>query len=124
MLLSLGEIDGAVESWLVLVAHHIVTDAWSMALWITDLASVYSSYCRGALPPLAAPQFTYRDFLRIGSVAASRNRAGQVSSSIGERGWLVPHRLWGCPPTGHDLENSLLTDDDDLSLCRRNCRPP
>jgi acyl-CoA synthetase (AMP-forming)/AMP-acid ligase II/alpha-ketoglutarate-dependent taurine dioxygenase len=61
-LLSLGEIDGNGESWLVLVAHHIVSDAWSMALWISELAASYRRFTTRTNSPLSRLPFQYGDF--------------------------------------------------------------
>ncbi|HJE59654.1 MAG TPA: condensation domain-containing protein [Nocardiopsis listeri] len=56
----LGRFD-AVDSVLVLVAHHTVADEWSMQLLIRDLSALYGALTAGGTWPAPAPQ--YRDFL-------------------------------------------------------------
>ena len=57
-------LSGAPEDHLLLVsAHHLVTDLWSMGLLLEELAALYPAACRGLdadLPPLARE---YGDFV-------------------------------------------------------------
>src|SRR5215468_8686737 len=53
---------GADEHVLMLTAHHIVIDGWSMGVLVSELAALYDAACRGAeatLPPLPVQ---YADF--------------------------------------------------------------
>ncbi|CAL9608538.1 Dimodular nonribosomal peptide synthase [Nocardiopsis dassonvillei] len=47
---------------LVLLAHHIVTDGWSEAVLLRDLASAYRSRCGGAAPGWEPLPVQYADF--------------------------------------------------------------
>lgn len=48
---------------LVLVAHHIVIDMWSVAVLVKELKSIYEAVAGGGIPTLAAPEFSYGDFV-------------------------------------------------------------
>lgn len=52
----------ATEHLLVKTAHHLVTDGWSDALFIGELAATYNAYVDGRPCPLALPQLQYADF--------------------------------------------------------------
>ncbi|WP_107666519.1 non-ribosomal peptide synthetase [Cyanothece sp. BG0011] len=50
------------ENILVIAMHHIVSDAWSIGLFIQELSTYYQSYCQGeqlSLPPL---KIQYADY--------------------------------------------------------------
>ncbi len=53
---------GVDEHWLVLVLHHIITDAWSNEIVLAELAALYSSALRGAAPQLAPKPIDFADF--------------------------------------------------------------
>ena len=48
---------------LVLVAHHIVIDMWSVAVLVKELKSIYEAVASGGIPTLSAPEFSYGDFV-------------------------------------------------------------
>ncbi|MGH3927610.1 MAG: condensation domain-containing protein, partial [Pseudonocardiaceae bacterium] len=50
------------EHVLLLTAHHIVTDGWSMGVLVDELSSMYSAAARGENAALAAPPLQYADF--------------------------------------------------------------
>lgn len=50
------------EHVLLVVAHHIVTDAWSMGLLLTELATLYSAFRAGRPSPLPPLPIQYADF--------------------------------------------------------------
>jgi amino acid adenylation domain-containing protein len=50
------------EHVLVLNAHHIATDGWSVGLLIKELATLYEAYRCGADSPLEDPPVRYADF--------------------------------------------------------------
>ncbi|HEX7186487.1 MAG TPA: amino acid adenylation domain-containing protein, partial [Thermoanaerobaculia bacterium] len=58
LLLRLGESDHV----LALTAHHIVCDAWSFAIFIRELSSLYTAAVRGEAPQLPALPVQYADF--------------------------------------------------------------
>lgn len=57
-LLRLGEADHL----LVLVMHHIVSDAWSMGVFLKELTALYEAYGAGKPSPLPALPIQYADF--------------------------------------------------------------
>ncbi|MGY1880771.1 non-ribosomal peptide synthase/polyketide synthase [Pseudomonas reactans] len=57
-LLQLGER----EHVLVLVQHHIVSDAWSMQVMVDELVSLYAGYSQGLEPTLADLPIQYADY--------------------------------------------------------------
>jgi len=50
------------EHLVVMTIHHIVTDAWSMALMIEELAVLYKAFINGEPSPLAELPIQYADF--------------------------------------------------------------
>jgi Condensation domain len=53
---------GPEEHVLLLTLHHIVCDAWSMAVFTQEVAALYQAYARGAPPPLAELPVQYADY--------------------------------------------------------------
>jgi amino acid adenylation domain-containing protein len=47
---------------LVLTAHHIATDGWSVGVMLRELATLYEAYKRGEDSPLEDPPVRYADF--------------------------------------------------------------
>ena len=53
----------ATEHVLVQVEHHMLHDAWSIRLFVQQLATIYDQLCRGESPALSAPpESTFADF--------------------------------------------------------------
>src|SRR5260370_26215434 len=50
------------EHVLLVTTHHIVSDGWSMGLFVTELTSLYEAFSRGAPPPLPELTLQYADF--------------------------------------------------------------
>ncbi|MFN6570019.1 non-ribosomal peptide synthetase [Dendronalium sp. ChiSLP03b] len=50
------------EHILLLCMHHIVSDGWSMGVFISELASLYNAYSHGQESPLAPLPIQYADF--------------------------------------------------------------
>ena len=46
----------------LLTIHHIVSDAWSLAIFVRELAELYTAYSTGALAALAELPFQYADY--------------------------------------------------------------
>jgi amino acid adenylation domain-containing protein len=46
----------------VACVHHIVTDGWSMGIFLRELSSLYTAGCAGKLAPLAPLPIQYADF--------------------------------------------------------------
>ena len=57
-LFKLGDADYV----LVLTMHHIISDAWSMAIFHGELSKLYKAYSEGQESPLPEPQFQYVDY--------------------------------------------------------------
>ena len=53
---------GADEHALLIVMHHIVTDDWSLWVFVSELAALYAAGLQGAASPLPAPPVQYADF--------------------------------------------------------------
>ncbi|HEU0298364.1 MAG TPA: amino acid adenylation domain-containing protein, partial [Longimicrobium sp.] len=54
--------EGDGEHTLVLVFHHIVTDAWSAGIFFRELAALYQAFTLGGDPPLPDLAVQYADF--------------------------------------------------------------
>ncbi|WP_238521441.1 non-ribosomal peptide synthetase/type I polyketide synthase [Azospirillum doebereinerae] len=53
---------GAEEHIFLIVMHHIVTDGWSIALFMKELVALYEAFTRGQPSPLPEPAVQYADF--------------------------------------------------------------
>ena len=53
---------GAAEYQLLLTLHHIITDGWSMGVFLRELVELYSSYSAGRMPTLRELPIQYADF--------------------------------------------------------------
>jgi amino acid adenylation domain-containing protein len=58
---SLLQLD-ATEYVLLLTMHHIVSDSWSIGVFIKELFTLYQAFCAGEPSPLAALPIQYTDF--------------------------------------------------------------
>ena len=47
---------------LVLTMHHIISDGWSMGVFMRELWALYSAFCAGQASPLAELSIQYGDF--------------------------------------------------------------
>ncbi|MFI5821203.1 non-ribosomal peptide synthase/polyketide synthase [Streptomyces rishiriensis] len=54
--------ESATSHVLLLTAHHIVTDGWSMGIVLDELCTAYDALARGAAPGLPAVSVQYPDF--------------------------------------------------------------
>ena len=50
------------EYILLLSLHHIVSDGWSMGVWLEELAGLYTAFCAGKPSPLPQLPIQYVDF--------------------------------------------------------------
>ncbi|HEV2801336.1 MAG TPA: amino acid adenylation domain-containing protein [Pyrinomonadaceae bacterium] len=53
---------GADEHLLLLVMHHIISDAWSLGILVREVAALYEAYAAGNASPLAELTVQYADF--------------------------------------------------------------
>ncbi len=51
------------EGFLLFVAHHIVTDLWSLVIILQELRELYSAYGESRAPRLAAVSLEYQDYV-------------------------------------------------------------
>jgi amino acid adenylation domain-containing protein len=49
---------------LFMVMHHIISDGWSIRLFILELSQLYSAYCGGRVPQLSDISIQYADFAK------------------------------------------------------------
>ena len=47
---------------LLITMHHIVSDGWSMGVFINELSAIYQAFCRGETDPLPALAIQYADY--------------------------------------------------------------
>jgi hypothetical protein len=50
------------ESVMVMTMHHIVSDGWSMGIFVKEMVELYASYSRGEEPGLKEPSTQYADY--------------------------------------------------------------
>ncbi|WP_066426813.1 non-ribosomal peptide synthetase [Anabaena sp. 4-3] len=50
------------EYILLLNLHHIISDGWSMGVWIEEITALYPAYCEGKTSPLPELAIQYGDF--------------------------------------------------------------
>ncbi|HEY0174085.1 MAG TPA: amino acid adenylation domain-containing protein [Pyrinomonadaceae bacterium] len=55
---------GAEEHVVVLTLHHIISDGWSIGVWVGELTALYNSYRRGLPASLPALPVQYADFAK------------------------------------------------------------
>ncbi|MEG3936237.1 amino acid adenylation domain-containing protein [Microcoleus sp. T3_B1] len=58
MVLQLGE----TEYLLLLTMHHIISDGWSLGVFVRELTELYQAFCTGKLPVLPELPVQYADF--------------------------------------------------------------
>lgn len=81
---------GAQRHTLVLCAHHMVADGWSIAVFMKDLAAVYSAFAEGKPNPLPELPAHYGDY-----VAEERERAASPARQARLEYWR--RQLEGAP---------------------------
>ncbi len=53
---------GAEESMLVIAMHHIISDGWSMGVFLRELGTLYEAFCAGQPSPLPELPVQYADY--------------------------------------------------------------
>jgi amino acid adenylation domain-containing protein len=54
---------GEQEFALLLIAHHIASDSWTMGLIVKEVMAIYSAYSKGKTSPLPEPPLQYTDYV-------------------------------------------------------------
>ncbi|HEX8559980.1 MAG TPA: amino acid adenylation domain-containing protein [Pyrinomonadaceae bacterium] len=80
---------------LLMVAHHIVVDFWSLAIMLQEVGLLYEAERRGAPADLAPPRASYADYVR--------RQAQLLEGAEGERLWQYWQRRLGTPPPALNL---------------------
>ena len=57
-LIKMGEQDHVA----LVTMHHIISDAWSMGLFVREIAAAYEAFSAGLVSPLSEPKLQYADF--------------------------------------------------------------
>ena len=94
-LVVLGERDHV----LLMTMHHIVSDGWSMGVFVNELSALYAAFLEGRpdpLPPLAIQYADYASWQRQW-LAGERQ---QSNRNTGGRRWRERRRAWSCRATG------------------------
>src|SRR5205807_6662003 len=98
---------------LVIVAHHIIIDGWSLPLFVSELLTLYrSGGTAAALPPAPRP---YRDY--IGWLAGRDQEASRVLwrdhlAGLDGPTLMTPALTAGEPPAGSPQRTELKLDTD------------
>jgi amino acid adenylation domain-containing protein/thioester reductase-like protein/FkbM family methyltransferase len=50
------------EQWLLVCMHHVVSDGWSMGVFVDELTALYNAYVQGKSSPLPPLPIQYADF--------------------------------------------------------------
>src|SRR5205085_2643064 len=53
---------GSTEKMLLLTAHHIIADGWSIKIFVKELATIWESFAAGRSSPLPELEIQYADF--------------------------------------------------------------
>jgi alpha-ketoglutarate-dependent taurine dioxygenase len=84
---------------MIVVTHHLLTDGWSMGIFLRELSAHYESFSRGEAPELAAPEISYTDY-------AAWYREWLSGSNLEELRTFWRRQLDGCQdlelPRDHD----------------------
>jgi len=67
------------DYWLVLTLHHIISDGWSTAVLIRDVATLYQAFCHGKPSPLPELPIQYADFAVWQQQWSQENLENQLS---------------------------------------------
>lgn len=86
-LLRLGE----TEHVLLLTIHHIISDGWSVGVFVRELAALYEAYAAGHASPLQELSIQYADF-------AGWQRSWLQGERLGEQLFYWRTQLAGVPP--------------------------
>ncbi|MFL9458785.1 condensation domain-containing protein [Tolypothrix bouteillei VB521301_2] len=77
------------EHILLVCMHHVVSDAWSLSVFVGELAALYNAYAQGQPSPLEPLPLRYADFAiwqaRIGCKECPENQLELLAATTGVR---------------------------------------
>jgi hypothetical protein len=95
---------GAAEHVLLMVAHHIVMDGWSVGLYLNELLAAYAAEAGGQALALPAPAGRYADYVAWAAAvvggAGRRTAVGSLAKGIGRGTAGVGPARRPCAPAG------------------------
>jgi hypothetical protein len=106
---------GPTQYLFVASLHHLITDAWSMGLLISDALGYYDELLAGRQPVVQPTPYAYSDFARWQREQMSGDKLAQELQWWSSR---LPAR-WKSPPTGHAQRGAVQT----VPICPWICRP-
>ena len=86
------------EHVLVITMHHIVTDEWSMGIFLNELNTLYAAYREGQADPLPELEVQYADYAVWQRQLIEGERL-QQQAEYGKVRWWVHRRCWSCRGT-------------------------
>jgi Condensation domain len=109
---ALLRLPGGRYGW-YLNQHHVVTDAWAMALLFDRMRQLYTAACTGA-PPEGEPLAPYRPFVEHERALRS-GRSADRPSPASNSSTIVPPALYGTRGDGAGTRNERITVELDES---------
>ena len=88
---------GATDHQLLVAMHHIVSDGWSMGVFLQELAQLYEDFA-AARPLAAAAADPVRGFRPLAARVARGGRRWNPCSATGAGGSPARRWCWSCPP--------------------------
>jgi thioesterase domain-containing protein len=55
---------GEDEHWMLMTAHHIIFDGWSVGTFVDEMCALYGTYAQGETSPLPELSLQYRDYAK------------------------------------------------------------
>ena len=89
------------KSILLLSLHHIVSDGWSMGVFVGEMAALYEAYAAGGESPLKELNIQYGDY-GYGGGSGCREKCWTSNSRTGASNWQACRLSWSCRPIIHD----------------------
>jgi hypothetical protein len=84
------------EHVLLFTAHHAIFDAWSMGVFLRELAALYEAKLAGEKAVLPELTHHYTPTTLTGSGSGCKGRRWKSSLAIGWSGWIQSCRCWNC----------------------------
>ncbi|GAA3353933.1 hypothetical protein GCM10017744_009480 [Streptomyces antimycoticus] len=114
------------RSALLLLTHHIASDAWSRGVLVRDLTAAYAARATTGHAPSGSRCRCSTRTTASGSVTSSatsptRAARSRASSTTGPGRWKGSRRNWPCPSTGRGRRPPPTGATGSGSSCRRAC---